>query len=378
MNEGKGLGLLYLLDARMTADENPDLRDQASRLWSIAYELWSDRLVQVFGDGGGHPLVFSPDGKLLATATRTRAQFWDTVTGQPHGPALQFERTIDMIAFSPDGRLLATGARDRTTRLWDVGSRRPYGPLLWHSNGLDSVVFSPDGQYLASRPWFGMTRLWRTFQPLRIEVVQRRVANDIGTVSAVSLGKRRNQEGQITPTEWKEWHELRGELARTIPAREPQLSDAADSRGSSNITLLWTPGSDASAHNVYFGTNPDQLKLLGKVEGARYENLPPLDRDTTYWWRVDTLKSDGSVIKGDLWTFRPGKIAGWWKLDGDVTDSAGSGYDGEIINGGQWVDGRIGGALQFDGEDDFVSLPNRYAAFHAEQSDNYALGQLLQ
>jgi WD40 repeat protein/serine/threonine protein kinase len=786
-NEGNGLGLLYLLDARMTADEIPDLRDQASRLWSIAYDLWSDPLVQVFGDGGGHPLVFSPDGRLLATATRTRARFWDTATGQLHGPALQFERTIDMIAFSPDGellathslegvsrlwetatgkpagpalrnngtldqssareyasvnfrwsaafspngkllatasvggavglwetetgrpygqpiqhecevwtvafspdgkllasgaedgavrlwevasgqphgsvlqhnnpvrkvtfspdgtlvatmtrggafvqlwetqtgrlhkqllheapgwateisfspdgqllaasqgcmtrlwdtrtgeegeplcheaivgamafspdgRLLATGARDRTTRLWDVGGRRPYGPLLWHSNGLDSVVFSPDGQYLASRPWGGMTRLSRTFQPLRTEVVQRQVANDLGTVSAdghigaiildnavqlwntktfktmgkplrhgdyvgavalsrdgkliafcvkykwrveifevvtgrrlhsfqcwgspacagfspdgktlamatdggvvqqwdmatgrligwlrdrgpgqavayspdgkllatslddqaktvrlwdisigppyyslelpanaisgkealesfsadgtllvgrlpegkarvwrvpdaptdlremqlrtwISLGLRRNQEGQITPTEWKEWHELRRELARTIPAREPRLSDAADSRGSSNITLLWTPGSDASAHNVYFGTNPDQLKLLGKVEDARYENLPPLDRGTTYWWRVDTLKSDGSVTKGDLWTFRTGKIVGWWKLDGDVTDCAGSGYDGEIINGGQWVDGRIGGALQFDGEDDFVSLP---------------------
>ena len=52
---------------------------------------------------------------------------------------------------------------------------------------------------------------------------------------------------------------------------------------------------DAAECPPTFGTNPDQLELLGKVEDACYENLPTLDRDTTYWWRVDTLKSNGSA-----------------------------------------------------------------------------------
>jgi len=51
------------------------------------------------------------------------------------------------------------------------------------------------------------------------------------------------------------------------------------------------------------------------------------------------------------------KLVGWWKLDGDASDSSGRGNDGEVMSNPQWVDGRINGALKFDGADDYVSLP---------------------
>ncbi len=51
-------------------------------------------------------------------------------------------------------------------------------------------------------------------------------------------------------------------------------------------------------------------------------------------------------------------LIGWWKLDegsGTIAyDSSGNGIDGAFTGDPQWVDGVIGGALQFDGIDDGV------------------------
>ena len=51
-------------------------------------------------------------------------------------------------------------------------------------------------------------------------------------------------------------------------------------------------------------------------------------------------------------------LIGWWKLDeasGTVAhDSSGNGIDGAFTGEPQWVEGIIGGALQFDGVDDGV------------------------
>ena len=60
---------------------------------------------------------------------------------------------------------------------------------------------------------------------------------------------------------------------------------------------------------------------------------------------------NGSVAKG---------LVGWWKFDetnGTVAyDSSGNGNDGNLTNGPTWTTGKIGGALSFDGVNDFVSV----------------------
>jgi hypothetical protein len=51
-------------------------------------------------------------------------------------------------------------------------------------------------------------------------------------------------------------------------------------------------------------------------------------------------------------------LVGWWKLDdgqGTVAvDSSGYGNDGVIFGDPQWIEGIIGGALDFDGDDDYI------------------------
>lgn len=55
-------------------------------------------------------------------------------------------------------------------------------------------------------------------------------------------------------------------------------------------------------------------------------------------------------------------MVGYWKFDeGTGTtayDSSGNGNDGTLMNGPAWVGGKYGSALNFDGSDDFVRVPD--------------------
>lgn len=168
INEGNSLGLLDILDACETAKEIPVLRESAARMWAIAHDLLSDRLLHVMD--GARNLTFSPDGKLLATSSDNTAQLWNVQTGQPHGSPLQLEKTISAIVFSPDGKLLAAHSVEGAAQMWETVTGKPVGPILRHENrttwytrsALDSAVFSPDGKLLATGGVDGTVRLWDT------------------------------------------------------------------------------------------------------------------------------------------------------------------------------------------------------------------------
>ncbi|UCG59659.1 MAG: LamG domain-containing protein [Phycisphaerales bacterium] len=64
---------------------------------------------------------------------------------------------------------------------------------------------------------------------------------------------------------------------------------------------------------------------------------------------------------------RPNKLVAWWKLDeadgNDVADSSGNGCLGKLIGNPQWqpAGGKIGGALEFDGDGDYIEIGNESA-----------------
>ena len=74
------------------------------------------------------------------------------------------------------------------------------------------------------------------------------------------------------------------------------------------------------------------------------------------------LTSFAIVLNFALASATRADLVGWWRFDeGSGTtarDSSGNGNDGALQGDTQWVAGKIGSALQFDGVDDFVDVPH--------------------
>jgi len=77
-------------------------------------------------------------------------------------------------------------------------------------------------------------------------------------------------------------------------------------------TLSWRPGEDAASHDVYFGTNSEDVNDANNTPGLWPEykgnqdpcsyDPGPLDLGTTYYWRVDEVNGP-NIWKGAVWSF---------------------------------------------------------------------------
>jgi hypothetical protein len=92
-------------------------------------------------------------------------------------------------------------------------------------------------------------------------------------------------------------------IGGTLPlpgkATNPSPANSA-TNVATNATLSWTAGSDATSHDVYFGTtSPGTFK--GNQTATTY-NPGTLALSTTYYWRIDEKNATGTTT-GDVWSF---------------------------------------------------------------------------
>ena len=158
----------------------------------------------------------------------------------------------------------------------------------------------------------------------------------------------------------------------TIPSNKaynPVPSDSAKYIAT-DVTLSWTSGYGAIMHVVYFGDDFDTVSNAENgVSGVLTTYTPgQLELGKVYYWRVDEL--DGAnTYKGDVWSFRTipeipindPNLVGWWKFDegagATALDFSGHSNHAMLMGDPEWIAGYDGGALKFDGNNDYAVLP---------------------
>jgi WD40 repeat protein len=115
----------------------------------------------------GHPQrpslsAFSPDGRLLATATGAsrRVWLWDVASRRCLTKLRAFRQAPEALAFHPGGRLLAAGANDGVIRLWDTANLKELAALDWKVGPIRALAFAPDGMTAAAAAPKGTVVVW--------------------------------------------------------------------------------------------------------------------------------------------------------------------------------------------------------------------------
>jgi hypothetical protein len=77
-------------------------------------------------------------------------------------------------------------------------------------------------------------------------------------------------------------------------------------------SLSWSAGDTAASHDVYLGTGRDAVAAAGKDASEYQGNQSGMSFSLTgqvefgggdYFWRIDEVEADGTVIRGNIWKF---------------------------------------------------------------------------
>lgn len=105
----------------------------------------------------------------------------------------------------------------------------------------------------------------------------------------------------------------KAQAGRPVPAHADGHVDA----DAGALTLGWQSAAlGAASHDVYFGTGESAVaaatrespEFRGSVKGNQFP-VAGLEKGASYFWRVDTVAADGSITRGNVWSFRPRQLA---------------------------------------------------------------------
>jgi hypothetical protein len=185
----------------------------------------------------------------------------------------------------------------------------------------------------------------------RIDFVYYSKGDGASPTNSIELDQRNN----VNP--WPSDHRaVLTTFAITPPTRTAQASEPLPPHQATNVittpTLNWLPGSNATSHVVFFGTNSPGLFLTNTT--ATIISLPTLAAGQAYFWRVDETTPSGTVT-GAVWSFTTkstNAVAYEWNFkNGDLAPSLGNG-------GFAYADGAATSNLTTFGTTDGTTVPH--------------------
>jgi chitodextrinase len=140
------------------------------------------------------------------------------------------------------------------------------------------------------------------------------------------------------------------------------------SKTETTVALTWTASTDNVGVTGYDMFKDGTKVNASDITGTSY-TVTSLYPSTTYTFTVKAKDAAGNVSAASnalsVTTSNSGdpNLKGHWKFDETsgttAADSSGNNKAGTVMNGAAWVaSGKINGAMDFDGTDDYVSLPN--------------------
>ena len=139
--------------------------DRIIRLWNTDAAAKGDRapkangssplLVAEFKDHSDtiYGVGFSPDGKLLASASADRTvKMWNAATGKRLYTLGDPTDWVYALAWHPDGKHVAAAGVDKSIRVWEVNaeSGKLVQSVFGHTKPITRIAYSKDGKFLYS------------------------------------------------------------------------------------------------------------------------------------------------------------------------------------------------------------------------------------
>src|SRR5436190_2256246 len=187
---------------------------------------------------GATRLGFSPDGRLLATATfhTNTIKLWETATGRElrnlSTGGANTSSLSPVFAFSPDSRLLAASGGNNSVSVWDVTTGREVQTLTGSTGsfmsafGVTFVGFSGDGRKLvtisdAVRVWD--TSTWR--EASTIQTSNLNPGSMMGGGGGAALNADGSQLARVDNDQIKFIDPMSGKELKSVALPDSQMQD---------------------------------------------------------------------------------------------------------------------------------------------------------
>ena len=106
-------------------------------------------------------LVFTADGRLLASALEKEIEVWDVGTGQARASFVGLANMTQRgLAFSPEGDRLAFIGPPNSVEIWSLQDHRRLAIYKGHRGAVTAIVFSPRGDRVATGSTDETVKIW--------------------------------------------------------------------------------------------------------------------------------------------------------------------------------------------------------------------------